>query len=278
MRRLIINADDLGINPQRSHGIFQCAEFGVVTSVSVIPNCSDSSVSAKHARERGVSAGLHLNLTEEYPLSDRDDIASLLEGNGQFLAREKLIKAIKDGAIEAKHVEREVRAQFEWFMDGYGMPTHVSGHEHIHIEPVVLEALIPLLERYGISRVRIPCEEPLPPFGFDVPEERLRDIALLNERAKAARNSYAAHGVSSTDHFRGETILGNASLKNLRHILNKLPEGTTELMVHPSSDITYGTPFDLDPQRQTELRMLLDESVKGLLAEKKIELVSWADA
>jgi predicted glycoside hydrolase/deacetylase ChbG (UPF0249 family) len=48
-------------------------------------------------------------------------------------------------------------------------------------------------------------------------------------------------------------------------------------MVHPSSDITYGTPFDLDPQRQTELRMLLDPSIKDLLAEKKIELCSYGD-
>jgi len=35
MRRLIINADDLGCNPQRSHGIFQCMEFGVVTSATM---------------------------------------------------------------------------------------------------------------------------------------------------------------------------------------------------------------------------------------------------
>jgi predicted glycoside hydrolase/deacetylase ChbG (UPF0249 family) len=67
------------------------------------------------------------------------------------------------------------------------------------------------------------------------------------------------------------------SKKNLRHILNRLPEGTTELMVHPGSMASYGTPFDLDPQRQTELNMLMEPEVPALLAELKIELISFAD-
>jgi chitin disaccharide deacetylase len=88
---------------------------------------------------------------------------------------------------------------------------------------------------------------------------------------------YKAHGLETTDHFRGLTLAGNASLKNLRHIIGRLPEGTTELMVHPGSPISYGTPFDLDPQRQTELRMLLDESIPTALKEREIGLCSFAD-
>jgi predicted glycoside hydrolase/deacetylase ChbG (UPF0249 family) len=33
----------------------------------------------------------------------------------------------------------------------------------------------------------------------------------------------------------------------------------------------------LDPQRQTELRMLLDETIPAMIAEKKIELINWGD-
>ena len=32
VRRLIITADQLGVNPSRSHGIFQCMEEGAVKS------------------------------------------------------------------------------------------------------------------------------------------------------------------------------------------------------------------------------------------------------
>lgn len=277
-RRLIINADDLGVNTQRSHGIFQCIEFGVVTSASLIPNGSDSDAAAKHARERKVATGLHINLTEDYPLSNRDDIPGLVEMNGQFLGREKLRNAFEEGLIPKSSLEREVRAQVEWFLDAHGSsPTHVDGHHHVHLHAAVAEVLTPLMERYGMGCVRIPCELPLPPFGYQVSEEQLVKTQRINAEALAARDTYVTHGIRTTDHFRGLTLAGNASLKNLRHILGKLPEGITELMVHPGSAITYGTPFDLDPQRQTELRMLLDESIPATITERKIKLCTWSD-
>jgi chitin disaccharide deacetylase len=276
-RRLIINADDLGMNAQRSHGIFQCMEFGVVTSASLYPNASDSDTAAKHARERRVPAGLHLNLTQEYPLSKPGDVPGLTQSNGQFMDITKLRAALDAGLVPRASLEREVRTQLDWIFDTYGAPTHIDGHHHVHIHPLVAETLMPLMERYGILAVRIPCEEPLPPFGYEVPDDRLARTEELNQRAKAAREQYCSHGFRSTDHWRGDTLVHNASLKNLRHIIGRLPEGTTELMVHPGSACTYGTPFDVDPQRQTEMRMLLDESIREELAERKIQLISWAD-
>ncbi len=277
MRRLIITADDLGINAQRSHGIFQCVEFGVVTNASLMPNAGDSDMAGRHARERGVAAGLHLTLTEDCPLSNAGEIETLLEGNGTFLPKEKMRKALDDGAVDAVHLEREIRAQVEWMFDVYGAPTHIDGHHHIHVWPAVVHALLPIVERYGIRFVRMPLEEPLPPFGYEVPAEQLAATRAMNDRARAARALFSAHGIIGTDHFRGHTLVGNASLKNLRHVLGRLPEGTTELMVHPGSQTTYGSPFDLDPQRQTELRMLLDDTIPSFLQEKKIERCSWAD-
>jgi chitin disaccharide deacetylase len=276
MRRLIINADDLGMNPQRTHGIFQCFEYGVVTSTSILPNMTDSATAAKHAREKGLPAGLHLNFTEDYPLSKPDDVSSLVDANGMFHPRERFWQLLEEGAIVQEHLEREIRAQVEWFFDNNGSPTHVDGHMHMHIFGIVIEALIPVLERYGIRFVRIPYET-LPPHGYVVPPERLAFAEKINAAALRAREVYTAHGIQSTDHFRGLTLQGNASLKNIRHIINKLPEGTTELMVHPGSAISFGTPFDLDPQRQTELRMLQDPSIRELLNEKKVELISYGD-
>jgi predicted glycoside hydrolase/deacetylase ChbG (UPF0249 family) len=59
--------------------------------------------------------------------------------------------------------------------------------------------------------------------------------------------------------------------------MNKLPEGTTELMTHPSSMAAQGSEFDLDPQRQTELNMLCSDDSKEVLKERKIELISFLD-
>lgn len=277
MKRLIVNADDLGINPQRTHGIFLCVEEGIVRSCSLLPNFADSNTAAKHARERDVSCGLHLNFTEGAPLSTQSDISSLLTPDGFFLGRQTLRRMLGNGEIDPMHIEREARAQVEWCFDTYGMPTHIDGHHHVHIHPVIVPLLLPIFDRYGIALVRIPSEVPLPPFGYNVSEEQLKKTEVINAQAEEARTLFAAHGIRSTDHFRGSTIVGNASLKNLRHILNKLPEGTTELMVHPGSQNAIGDAFELDPQRQTELRMLTDDSIPTLLTQLKIELCSFGD-
>lgn len=277
MRRLIINADDLGCNPQRSHGIFQCMEFGVVTSATIWPNTTHSATAARHAVERGYAVGLHLNLVEEYPISKKEDVSSLVQSNGMFFDVKKLFGLLDSGAVLKEHLEREIRAQVEWCFDQGLTPTHIAGNWDAHIHPQIANILGTIMGRYGIRFVRIPCEEPLPPFGFEVPDKQLEEIRVINDLSKKAREIYAANDIGSTDYFRGHTLLGNSTIKNLRHILNKLPEGTIELMVHPGSAITYGTNFDLDPQRQTELRMLLDESIPQMIKEKKVELISWND-
>jgi hypothetical protein len=48
-------------------------------------------------------------------------------------------------------------------------------------------------------------------------------------------------------------------------------------MCHPGSQVTIGDAFSLDPQRQTELAMLLHEELPGLLKERKIEAITYFD-
>ncbi len=277
VRRLIFNADDLGMNTARSHGIFQAFEQGIVRSATLIPNGSHADVAAKWARERKLPTGLHLVLTEGYPIGNPQDISTLLAGNGEFLDRDAHRRAWTEGQIDPMHVEREIRSQLEWFYDHHGAPTHVDGHHHVHIHAQVVPLLIPVLERYGISFVRIPCETPLPPHGYEVPADDLKRVAAINAEADAARTHFKAAGIGSTDNFRGLTLAGRASKRNLRHILSRLPEGSTELMTHPGSPAAEGTDFDLNPQRQTELNMLLDDELPKLLSQLKIVNSSFAD-
>lgn len=276
-RLIIFNADDLGLNSQRSHGIFQAFEFGVVRSASLVANGTDSDTAGRHARERELAAGLHLTLTQGFPLSDTKHIASLFQGNGEFYPVERFETLIKEGEIDKAHVEREVRAQMEWMLDTYGQPTHLSSHDHVHTHPFIVQILLPILDRYAIGAVRIPAEEPLPPFGFSISDQHIAIAQKITTRALAARKLYAANQLRMTDHFRGLALAGNASQKNLRHILSRFPEGSVELMVNPSSMTPYGTPHDLDPQRQTELNMLLNDEVPVILKERGITLGSFED-
>lgn len=277
MPRLIINADDLGVNPQRSHGIFIAKEQGVLTSVSLVVNGSDSDMASRRASERDIPTGLHINLTAFTPIAKSSDIASLLTTDGFFLGIETLKRGIAEGMIEPVHIEREVRAQIDWFLEHRGQPTHISSHEHIHVLPFISQIIAPILDRYGISYVRIPSE-PTPPFGYEIEQKQQESIERLSVHAEHARSVYTAHNIGCTDHFRGLAYLGNASMRNLRHTLSRLPEGTIELMVHPGSANPNGDPFDRDPQRQTELSILTNPDTMSELNEREVTLCSYADA
>lgn len=275
MKRLIVNADDLGINPQRTHGIFLCFAEGIVRSASLLPNMSDSNQAGKHARERGLSCGLHLNITEGAPLCKQGDIETLLTPDGFFQERSIVMRLLNEEKLDPVHIEREARAQVEWMLDQYGAPSHLDSHHHVHIHPFVIPRLLPILDRYGIGLVRIPREY------FDTPwnvnDAQKNAVAALSKKAEEAFAMYSAHGIRTTDHFRGLQLSRNASLKNLRHIISRLPEGTTELMVHPGSPQSIGDDFEMDPQRQTELRMLTDDTIPALLKTQKVQLVSFED-
>lgn len=277
-RRLIINADDLGLNVSRSHGIFLCFEQGIVRSATLVPNGSDGAQAARHAREKGLTCGLQLTLTEGYPLSQPNDVSSLLHASGAFVSAAELERRLAEERVDRVHLEREVRAQLEWCLEHHDQPSHLSSTSDVHLHPLLVDLLPNVLLRYGVLRLRLSTEH-LPPAGYEVPEAELARVRAISQRAAEARVRYEAEGITGPEHFRGLCLVNRASLKNLRHTLNRLPDdATTEVMVHPGSPCAYGTPFDLDPQRQTELRMLIDPTVIQLLADQKVTLSTFADA
>jgi chitin disaccharide deacetylase len=277
MRRLIVNADDLGVNPPRSHGIFQCMENGLVTSATLMVNGSDAQAAARRVRERDVPGiGLHLNLTDGSAISTERDVGSLLDAHGFLSGRDHLERAMETGEAVATHLEREIRAQIEWFLDSIGQPTHMDSHHHIHVHPVVARLLPPILQRYGIQRVRLPIET-IADIRWEISKERLAYIRAVNARAQAARDLWEGEGLRSTDHFRGMALRGNANAKRLRSLLSSLPEGTTELKVHPGACDPSGDAFSRDPQRETERNMLLDPESHSFARNKGIELISFGD-
>ena len=66
--------------------------------------------------------------------------------------------------------------------------------------------------------------------------------------------------------------------ENLTIILQNLPDGVFELMVHPgyTSDELRKTSSWLDI-REKELKVLTSPEIKNVIKEEKIELISWRD-
>lgn len=118
MRRLIVNADDLGYTEGVSRGILEAHERGIVTSTSLMvdpPAASDGVVRARRAPE--LSVGLH---------------------------------AVLDG-IPPERCEGELTRQLACFEELVGgRPTHLDSHHHTHREPGIDEVVVGFAEREGL--------------------------------------------------------------------------------------------------------------------------------
>ena len=94
---LIINADDFGFSLQRDAGILTSFTHGLLTHATLLVNGPTAIPAAKAAKLCGLPIGLHLNLTEGYPLCNPNDIASLIDDKtgvflGKFAFREAMVR------------------------------------------------------------------------------------------------------------------------------------------------------------------------------------------
>ncbi len=116
MRRLIVNADDLGQSPGINAGIVRALERGIVTSASMMvrwPAASEAAGYAQAHPELGV--GLHVDLGE------------WTQVDGEWISRYRVVDDSDGDAVE-----REILRQLERFRELMGRdPTHLDGHQHV---------------------------------------------------------------------------------------------------------------------------------------------------
>lgn len=218
-RRVIVNADDMGMRAAWDTEIAAAVERGVVTSVSV------STSGATYPRARGtlatmgVDVGVHLDLVSGRPRSAPRDVPSLVDARGTFPGRwPHVVARYLARALSLREVElewgRQVQCAFE---DGLA-PTHLDGHYHLHALPGLFEIATRIAARHGIRHVRIPSE---PPRGVKA--------ALLWALGRRARGQAPVPIV----HCRGIDRAGHLGLHEWRAILGSLPAGVTEIVCHP---------------------------------------------
>jgi len=162
MRQIIINADDFGADVYRNQGIAEAVDAGVVTSVSVLvngPAFDDALARLPVWQGRGVSVGLHVNLSEGDPVCK--ELAVLPDEHGCFRGKSsthKLLMQVGNQELE-REVALEIEAQIELLESTGVRISHLDGHQHVHIFPAAIAAAVQAAQRHGIAWLRIP-EEP----------------------------------------------------------------------------------------------------------------------
>jgi predicted glycoside hydrolase/deacetylase ChbG (UPF0249 family) len=284
MKQLIVNADDLAADEARNAGIFEAIEQGRVTSVSLLPNgpaLEDALHRIRSLGRRRVSVGVHINLSEGRPVSP--DLRLLTGPDTFFLGKtsaQNLLMQSGDQAL-ARQIAREMSAQVKVLLDCGIRIDHLDGHQHVHLFPAAIAAVVQIAAEHRIPWMRMPEEPPPQHADGSLSAEAMEEARRFSKIARTARQHLKGTGFSIPDHFRGLYVKGSLSLTVMTDLLQTLPEGLTELMVHPGRvpRVPVSGPFSgfSTPAREQELETLLHEDFSRALSDAGVTLTPFPE-
>src|SRR6185436_6771877 len=94
---------------------------------------------------------------EGEPLCGSQRVPSLCGENGRFLGGyTAFFRRYATGGVEMAEVEAELSAQVSRVLEAGIAPTHVNGHQHLHLVPAIARIAADLCRRHDIRSVRAP--------------------------------------------------------------------------------------------------------------------------
>jgi hopanoid biosynthesis associated protein HpnK len=181
----------------------------------------------------GLRVGLHLVIIEGPTVLPPSEIPDLVDPQGRFPSDQ--LRLGIDYAVRPRfrrQLRAEIRAQFAAFAATGLALSHADAHKHMHLHPVVGRMMVEIGREFGLSRVRVPAEPP---------EVLVRcgTSASLGARAlyrwtQLLRRQVRRAGMTTTDHCFGIAWSGHMTPERLRRLLAQLPEGESEIYLHPA--------------------------------------------
>lgn len=270
---LVVNADDFGLSPGVTQGVLDAWREGIVRSASLMVTSPHAEAAARQAGELGLDLGLHLSLSHGRPACRPEDVASLVGADGRFLPLGSLLWRLSSGRVRRAELRREVEAQLVRAREWGARLSHLDGHHHVHVHPLVAPVVVEVAAAYRLA-VRCPIELPQSASPRD-----LARAVLASAPALRLRRLLRAQGLCSSQHFRGLSLGYGFDAPSLRRTLRRLPAGLTELMCHPGyPDAALAAATAYAAGRERELAALTDPATRSLLEGQGVALVSWSEA
>jgi hopanoid biosynthesis associated protein HpnK len=290
VRRLIINADDLGFTAGVNRAIVEAHSWGVVTSCTLMANGPAFS-DAVHLTQAvpQLSVGCHIVLIDGQPLLDPKTVASLVDRDSGAAGRFRdgiggfAVRALA-GRFDPREIEAEATAQIRK-IQAAGIPvSHLDTHKHTHLFPGVLRPLLRAGAACGVRAVRNPFGPGRPLKSgqlFAKPGiwRRYAEMRVLQGFASRFRATVKEQGFATPDGTLGVEVTGVLDETMFRAITAAVPEGTWEFVCHPGYNDAElkASRTRLRESRETELRVLTLPEARETLSQAGIQLISYRD-
>jgi len=269
LKFLIVTADDFGLSEAVNLGVERAAREGILTAASLMVGAPGAADAVRRARELpDLSVGLHLVLADGWSVLPRREIPSLVDADGRF-GNHMVLDGVRFFALPAvrRQLEAEIRAQFRAFA-ATGLPLdHANAHKHFHLHPTLLEMLVRIGGEFGLRAVRLPREPAWAArraggalAGPAVAGLLAPWLAVMRRRLRAAR-------IAHNDTVFGISDSGSMDEPRLLEILGRLPDGITELYLHPAVESGAAiSPAMRDYRHADELAALTSPRVRAAIA------------
>lgn len=211
MKKVIINADDFGLNDSCTQAIAQAFKENLITDTTIIANgeAFGEAINIITSQKLQEKVGIHFNLTEGIPLTKEiAEYSNFVEG-GVFHGKINRLRPLRKA--EKKAIYQELTAQIEKVENEGIIVTHADSHHHIHTGIFIAPIIIQVCKEHNIKKIRLH-----------------RNIGNIQWYKKMIKNGYnfwiKKNGFVTTEFF--------GTLEDSRIELNNY----TEIMVHPDFD------------------------------------------
>jgi chitin disaccharide deacetylase len=288
LKGLIINADGFGFTDGITRAIEECVRFGTVRSISANVNFPAAKRLTGLVRSvPEISVGCHLNPIVGKPLQPATSIPSLVNEEGNFWYR-SFRNRFTRGMIDHDELRRELLSQIEETRGLAGAAfSHVDFHMGLHRLPGLYPLFLDVVSASGIGRIRTHkyitgLESSHPTISHFVhlfrSPLRLGKFAYnVHLRQKALRRGLAmpdAWVEITAMHSHPERI----TLKNYDMMLQQLPEGCFEFVVHPAyidDELRRWSTYIAPREREREV--LLSSAFRDSISTHGVRLMGYRD-
>lgn len=260
--KVIFNADDFGISRGVNAAIIEAHKNGILNSTSLMVNQQFAEEAVKAAKTMpDLEVGLHLNLTNEKPAANPQEIPLLVGADGKL--KNGFVKLLLLSLLHPKkfalQTETEIRAQVQKYLATGLKMEHIDGHRHVHLIPAVFKVVRQIQQEYKVPRVRVMNENALNTIGQNKSKSWLFDGGLIKYFILRLLTWW--NGYKSDVYFY--TILFTCKISREQFCHIKIPAGfrAVEIMIHP------GKP-EIDKQ---DLKSVWDENILSLWRTVELE-------
>ena len=273
VRRLIVTADDFGASLPINEAVEAACTQGILTSASLmVAGAAAADAIARARRLPRLHVGLHLVTVCGRPVLPPELVPDLAPGGllPTHLGRAGVRFFFRPRVRQ--QLAAELRAQFAAF-EASGLPLdHVDTHCHMHLHPTVAALVLALGPAYGLRAVRLPYDPPGGPHVAD----RLAGAAL-RPWSRRLRARLRRAGVRHNDALVGWWATGRMSAERVLAAVATLPDGCSELCLHPSTRPAAASGLPAHYWCEQEFAALVDPRVAAAITARGIVRTSFSE-